>query len=331
MATLRIPFPESGTTVPVPLRGGRITIGRLPDNTVQIRDRTVSAHHAEIVEDGDHYRLHDLEATNGLMVNGQAVSDFHLREACRIAFGGVECEFDPNGAEETAESIHLISQSEREGLIREVADLKKQVEAMRHEREALLKAHAESAGAMVPQADFDRVVGENTSLVEIVGERDREIERLKSELAVIRHDRDVLQREFEKSRTAAPAVRVVPVKASPAQPAAASTPAAPAPAQPKAAVTPPEARPKAAEPKFDPDLAQPLFQRAKPVAPSAPAVPAAASAKPATPGKPPIPLQAASATTVTQPKATAPLKPFPARPGSPAAVPKVVPKTQRIS
>lgn len=332
MATLRIPFPESGTTVPVPLRGARITIGRLPDNTVQIRDRTVSAHHAEIVEDGDHYRLHDLEATNGLMVNGQAVSDFHLREACRIAFGGVECEFDPNGAEENVESIHLISQSEREGLVREVADLKKQVEAMRHEREALLKAHAESAGATVPQADFDRVVGENTSLVEIVGERDREIERLKSELAVIRHDRDVLQREFEKSRTAAPAVRVVPVKASPAEPAAAT---APAPVEPKVATIPPvaspEARPKAAEPKFDPDLAQPLFQRAKPVAPSAPAVPAAAAVKPVTPGKPSIPLQAGSATTVTLPKATAPLKPFPARPGSPAAVPKVVPKTQRIS
>lgn len=325
--------------MPVPLRGDRITIGRLPDNTVQIRDRTVSAHHAEIVAEGDHYRLHDLQATNGLMVNGQAVSDFHLREACRIAFGGVECEFDPNGAEEAPESLHLISQSEREVLTREVGDLKKQLEAMRREREALLKAHAESTGATVPQADFDRVVGDNTSLVEIVAERDREIERLKSELSVIRHDRDVLQREFQNARTAAPEVRVVPVK--PAEPVAATPPVAPPPAaQPP--VMPPAAGPKTAEPKFDPDLAPPLFQRVKPVAPSAPGIPAAASAKPGLPGKPTGPLQATGATTVTQPQAPAAIKPFPARPGAPTAAPKgtvplkpivtpkVVAKTQRI-
>jgi pSer/pThr/pTyr-binding forkhead associated (FHA) protein len=344
MATLRIPFPESDTTVPVPLRGGRITIGRLPDNTVQIRDRTVSAHHAEIVEEGDHYRVHDLEATNAVLVNGQVVSDFHLREACRIAFGGVECEFDPNGAEEAPESVHLISQSEREELTHEVEDLKKQIEAMRHEREALLQAHAENSGATVPQVDFDRVVGENTALVEMVAEGDREIERIKAELAVVRHDRDVLQREFEKARHSSPEVRVVPVMARPAPvapqaapeqsvaaaPQVASVPTAPRPAA-IPPVTPPEERPKPVEPKFDPELAAPLFQRAKPAAPSAPGVPAVASAKTAAAVKPPIPLQAAPGTNGGQPKAAAPLKPVSVRATSPAAAPKAVAKTQRIA
>jgi pSer/pThr/pTyr-binding forkhead associated (FHA) protein len=46
------------------LDGDRITIGRGPDNTIQINDRTVSKHHAELLAADGHYRLHDLDATN---------------------------------------------------------------------------------------------------------------------------------------------------------------------------------------------------------------------------------------------------------------------------
>ena len=91
MASLTIPFPEGTRTLV--LRGNRITIGRLPDNTIQIRDRTISAYHAEIVRDGDHYLIRDIDSTNGIVVTNERVSDFHLREDCKVNLGGVACDF----------------------------------------------------------------------------------------------------------------------------------------------------------------------------------------------------------------------------------------------
>ena len=82
MASIRIPFPEQPEPSIVALTGARITIGRLPFNTVQIIDRIISGFHAELILENGHYRLHDRGSTNGTFVNGQPASDFHLREAC---------------------------------------------------------------------------------------------------------------------------------------------------------------------------------------------------------------------------------------------------------
>src|SRR5688572_12788048 len=91
MANLIIPFPEGTRTIL--LRGERITVGRLPENTIQLRDRTVSAHHAELILEDGHYRIQDVGATNGVLVDGQPVRDFHLHEPCTIRLGGLECQF----------------------------------------------------------------------------------------------------------------------------------------------------------------------------------------------------------------------------------------------
>ena len=80
------------------LSGERITIGRAPDNTIQIANSAVSARHAELIAEDGHYRLRDLESTNLTFVDGAPVADFHLRQDCRIAFGTVECVFDPMDA-----------------------------------------------------------------------------------------------------------------------------------------------------------------------------------------------------------------------------------------
>src|ERR1700758_1814636 len=96
MATLRIKLADQGE-VTHELTADRITIGRRPDNTIQIIDRSVSANHAEIIAEDGHYRLHDLGSTNLTFVEGAPVTDYHLRQVCRIIFGTVECEFDPSG------------------------------------------------------------------------------------------------------------------------------------------------------------------------------------------------------------------------------------------
>ena len=77
------------------LTGSLITIGRLPDNTIQINDASVSAYHAELIADDGHYRLHDLASTNLSFVNDLPAEDCDLSDACTVAFGTVKCDFDP--------------------------------------------------------------------------------------------------------------------------------------------------------------------------------------------------------------------------------------------
>lgn len=72
----------------------RITIGRAPDNMIQIRDPSVSGQHAQLVLIEQSYHLHDLGSTNGTWVNDQLVTEVRLREGDRIRFGKVEARFE---------------------------------------------------------------------------------------------------------------------------------------------------------------------------------------------------------------------------------------------
>jgi pSer/pThr/pTyr-binding forkhead associated (FHA) protein len=54
--------------------GTPLTIGRLPDNAIQIDHFSVSGHHARIVAEGANFVLYDQDSTNGTYVNGQKVS-----------------------------------------------------------------------------------------------------------------------------------------------------------------------------------------------------------------------------------------------------------------
>jgi pSer/pThr/pTyr-binding forkhead associated (FHA) protein len=239
MPSLRIPFPEKDTPSLVALRALRITVGRLPDNTIQIRDRTISAHHAELIDEGDHYRLHDLGATNGVLVNGQPVTDFHLSEGCQVTFGGVECEFNLEMPEEETldPSQALVSRAEADVLARENADLKTQVATFRQEIEALQRAHAASNGAAtVPQTEFDRVTTELAALKLQLDEHERVLEQWKADQAVLRRDRENLQRALNEAKStpasAGPAAAPVTTESETPDeaPAASRVPAATVPA-----------------------------------------------------------------------------------------------------
>lgn len=67
----------------------RIRIGRAPDNLIIFgdTDRRVSAHHAELRQQGDQYILRDLGSTNGTMVNGRRVMTTELQHDDLIEFG----------------------------------------------------------------------------------------------------------------------------------------------------------------------------------------------------------------------------------------------------
>lgn len=65
-----------------------ITIGRLPDNTIQLDgDIQVSRHHAQLTKDNGQYYITDLNSTNGTYVNGNIVRGsqrLQMRDVVRL-------------------------------------------------------------------------------------------------------------------------------------------------------------------------------------------------------------------------------------------------------
>jgi pSer/pThr/pTyr-binding forkhead associated (FHA) protein len=212
MASLRLTFPEKDQPTVIALTGARLTIGRLPFNTIQIIDRTVSGFHAELISEHGHYRLHDRGSSNGTYVNGQKVSDYHLNDACTISFGTVEAQFSPADIATADDAEIFPSRGEVNAVRQENAEMKATVAALREEIDALRKAPAasgegEGAPAMVAHEEYQRVVVEREALKEAQLRQEEEINRLKTDLAIVKRDRlnlqlayDAAQRETEQLR-----------------------------------------------------------------------------------------------------------------------------------
>ena len=79
----------------------RITIGRAPDNTLQIDDPSVSGRHAQLLLIDERYQLKDLGSTNGTRVNSELVTDIFLQFGDRIRFGKVEARFESDATGQT--------------------------------------------------------------------------------------------------------------------------------------------------------------------------------------------------------------------------------------
>src|SRR5262249_60436922 len=75
-----------------------ITVGRGPDNTIVVNDPSISTHHAQLLLEGDTYRLKDLDSTNGTRVNGKPVTETVLRLEDRIRFGAAEARYESSEA-----------------------------------------------------------------------------------------------------------------------------------------------------------------------------------------------------------------------------------------
>ena len=82
----------------------KITIGRAPDNLLQLDDPSVSSRHAQLVLVGERYQLSDLNSTNGTRVNGQTITETFLKVGDRVRFGKVEARYE---SEKTGEAQAL--------------------------------------------------------------------------------------------------------------------------------------------------------------------------------------------------------------------------------
>lgn len=76
------------------LKSDKTTVGRSQANDVVINDGTISARHAQIVQDGGTWRVINLISTNGTSVNGQTNIVSYLAPGDVIAFGRVEARFE---------------------------------------------------------------------------------------------------------------------------------------------------------------------------------------------------------------------------------------------
>ena len=92
MPKLQIILPDGGNATH-DLNEDTITVGRLPDNTIQIDDVSVSSHHAQLTREDGHYILEDLGSTNGTTLNGQRHRQGKLMDGDQVCFGKIDAVF----------------------------------------------------------------------------------------------------------------------------------------------------------------------------------------------------------------------------------------------
>jgi adenylate cyclase len=96
------------------------TIGRHPDNTLQILDRIVSKEHAQIVRQPDgRYLFRDLGSLNGSFLRGERVSEHLLLDGDEVMLGSTSLMFQERSREESLLQKVTIAPSTTEALIRQ--------------------------------------------------------------------------------------------------------------------------------------------------------------------------------------------------------------------
>ena len=202
MPTLRIQTPNQ-TELTHQLSGERITLGREPDNTIQILDSTVSAHHAELIAEDGHYRLHDLASTNLTFVDGEPVTDFHLHQACRLAFGTLECFFDPV-ASSSYETTMTREQLEKDAsfLRSQNTELQAKLNVLQRRMDMLSSARlvtgrTDSTPSAAAQDALRAVSSERDDLRHTIAGLKLEMADLREKFTEVSRERDTLRRAAE--------------------------------------------------------------------------------------------------------------------------------------
>ena len=87
MAKLYLKFEQAVLKEVTVTQGGMVTVGRLPDNMIQVDNLAVSGHHAKIYWETDHYVVEDNNSLNGVFVNNQKISKVTLKDGDNILIG----------------------------------------------------------------------------------------------------------------------------------------------------------------------------------------------------------------------------------------------------
>ncbi|MBA3458729.1 MAG: FHA domain-containing protein [Deltaproteobacteria bacterium] len=144
------------------------TIGRHPDNTIQILDRIISKEHAQIQRAADgRYLLRDLRSLNGTFMRGERVADHYLADGDEFTMGSTRIVFvDKPKADDVLQRVTIapgLTESHIRGRIqantgdfmpeRQIADDKN----LRRDYERLRIGH-ELARAVGSELDLDKLL-----------------------------------------------------------------------------------------------------------------------------------------------------------------------------
>jgi adenylate cyclase len=147
------------------------TIGRHPDNSLQLLDRIVSKNHATITLQGGQYLLKDLQSLNGMFVNGMRAYEHTLRNGDDISMGNTRLVFSDErqgGAEGAKVAIAAPDSTVAESHIRDKITSQasdrflpageiKDMDALRRDYEKLRIVH-ELQKAIGLELDLDRLL-----------------------------------------------------------------------------------------------------------------------------------------------------------------------------
>lgn len=96
------------------------TVGRHPDNTLQILDRIVSKEHAQIIRQPDgRYLFRDLGSLNGSFLRGERMSEHVLADGDEITLGSTRLTYYDRGAGDSLLNKVTIAPAATESLIRQ--------------------------------------------------------------------------------------------------------------------------------------------------------------------------------------------------------------------
>ncbi|HTX23384.1 MAG TPA: FHA domain-containing protein [Steroidobacteraceae bacterium] len=99
-AAIRLLVRTEGESEVVHVLGRKTTIGRTPDNDVQVDTKFVSRHHAVVLAGPVHTIIEDLNSTNGVAVNGERVTRRNLKDGDAIIIGNAQFRFAVRPASE---------------------------------------------------------------------------------------------------------------------------------------------------------------------------------------------------------------------------------------
>jgi len=89
----RLLIRTDGDTEVVHVLGRKTSIGRTPDNDVQVDSRFISRHHAVILAGPAHAIIEDLNSTNGVLVNNRRITRQPLKDGDHVTVGKTQFRF----------------------------------------------------------------------------------------------------------------------------------------------------------------------------------------------------------------------------------------------
>ncbi|MBV8741462.1 MAG: FHA domain-containing protein [Sinobacteraceae bacterium] len=96
--TTRLLIRVDGDTEVVHVLGRKTSVGRTPDNDLQIDAKFISRHHAVILSGPTHAIIEDLNSTNGVLVNNRRVTRQPLKDGDNVMIGKTQFRFVVRGS-----------------------------------------------------------------------------------------------------------------------------------------------------------------------------------------------------------------------------------------